>query len=291
MRGWRARATRPLSGQQDRGHSQTQTNEVNFPDDITDCGHWQAPVPGDDDHFQYQSLAAMADPRKFDPAPSLKYLGLPPDYIPSPRAEPIAFLQKHLSQLPPHLLPAYSLITSPKQRTVIPLVRNRRLQFTKTAPPELSFVRARNTWPHLWEGRLQPGIEERQEEQNWVEKHFMDGTETKIGKLGRLLADFEEERENERVRVVRRIKESNDLVPEEDEDSDEEEGDEEEEEDEENPPESDHETDAEKQADFERRIRERFVYGLLDVSLSPYNIPEALRSRLVLRFRTSTMTR
>ena len=203
----------------------------------------------------------MAKRDEFDSTPTLKYLGLPESYTPSPKAEPIAFLQKHLSQLPPCLLPAYSSITTPKQRTVIPLVRNRRLRFTQTAPQELSFVRARNTWPHLWEGRLQPGVEERKEEQCWADTEFMEGRKANVGKLGRLLADYEEERESERVRTVRRIKESNELVPEEEEESDEEE----EEEEEEDLPESDHETDAQKQADFERRIRERFLYGLLDV--------------------------
>lgn len=206
----------------------------------------------------------MARPHEFDAAPTLKYLGLPTDHAPSPKGEPIAFLQTHLSQLPPHLLPAFSLITTPKERTAIPLVRNRRLQYTKTAPQDLSFVRARNTWPHLWEGRLQPGVEERKEEQSWADEDFMDGRKTNVGKLGRLLADYEEERENERVRAVKRIKESNELVPEEDEESDEEDEEGGEAEVEELP-----ETDAQKQAGFEWRIRERFVYGLLDVSIHP----------------------
>ncbi|KAF6762095.1 hypothetical protein DFP72DRAFT_877969 [Ephemerocybe angulata] len=200
---------------------------------------------------------------KFDEAPSLKYLGLPEDYSPSPKGEPISFLKKHLAQLPPHLLPDYGLITTPKQRTVIPLIRNRRLQYTRNAPVELNFVQARNTWPHLWEGRLEPGVEERKEEKAWAEDNFMAGSDSHVGKLGRLLADYEEERENERVRALRRIKADHEILPEEDEDSDLEE-EEEDGEEEEEPPQSEPETDAQKREDFERRINERFVYGLLD---------------------------
>ncbi|KAJ2931644.1 hypothetical protein H1R20_g5360, partial [Candolleomyces eurysporus] len=202
----------------------------------------------------------MVKVHEFDGGPSLKYLGLPPDYTPSPTTQPIEFLKQHLTHLPPNIVSYYGLITTPKQRTVIPAIRNRRLQYTQTAPAELSFVRARNSWPHLWEGRLQPGVEEAKEERTWVEKEFLAGNPTHVGKLPGLLRDFEEERENERVRTLRRVRESEELAPEEDSDSDEED-----EEDEEPPSsESDPETDQERQAIFERRIKERFIYGLLD---------------------------
>lgn len=217
----------------------------------------------------------MVKVHEFDEGPSLKYLGLPQDYTPSPTTQPIEFLEQHLTHLPPNIVSHYGLITTPKQRTVIPAIRNRRLQYTLTAPVELSFVRARNSWPHLWEGRLEPGVEEAREEKTWVEEEFLAGNPTHIGKLPGLLRDFEEERENERVRTLRRVRESEELVPEEDSDSDEE--DEDEDEEDEEPPSSepsDLETDRERQATFERRIKERFIYGLLDVSSFSFNIRE-----------------
>lgn len=206
----------------------------------------------------------MSKAFEFDPLPSLKYLGLEPDHSPSPKANPIEFLKAYIHSLPPHILGDFSLITTPKQRTRIPTVRNRRLEYTKKQPSELSFSHARNTWPYLWEGRLQPGVDERKEEHLWAEKEFMPGNRAHIGKLAGLLADFEEERENERVRTLKRLfKEADDFVPEEETDSEDEEEDSDVAEE---PPLSEPESDSERQLTFERRIRERFIYGLLDVS-------------------------
>ncbi|KAG2013291.1 hypothetical protein CC2G_010220 [Coprinopsis cinerea AmutBmut pab1-1] len=195
----------------------------------------------------------------FEEAPTLRYLGLPQDYTPSPKKDPIGFLSKHLKELPPHLSPRFGLITNPKQRTVIPAIRNRRLKWTTTAPPELNFVNARNTWPGLWEGGLRPGVEEAKEERAWAQTHFLEGREKQVGNLGNLLGNYEEERENERVRLLRRAQEDDEFIPEEDEDTDEEEDDD-------SPlPSPEPESDVERQRTFERRIRERFIYGLLEV--------------------------
>ncbi|TFK22335.1 hypothetical protein FA15DRAFT_644331 [Coprinopsis marcescibilis] len=204
----------------------------------------------------------MSKSLKFDETPSLRYLGLQPDYAPSPAKDPIGFLSKHIQVLPPHILAHYSLCTTPKQRTQIPAIRNRRLAWTNTDPSELTFTHARSSWPSLWEGVLRPGVEEAKEERTWAETEFLQGSEKQVGKLGSLLSLYEEERENERVRALRRLQEADLFVPEEDEDTDEEDGDEEV---------SDvllgslqPETDSERQASFERRIRERFIYGLLE---------------------------
>ena len=192
----------------------------------------------------------MSNPA-FDKLLSLKYLGLPENYTPSPDTDPIAFLKQFLFQLPPHLLLHFSYITTPKQRTVITPIRNRRLHYTNKNPPELRFESARNAWPDLWQGKERRGVQEGNEERVWAQRDFLLGTRQHIGKLANLLANYEEEREAERVRTTRRNRVEDDFIPEEDSDSDD------------DVPASGDET--ETQESFERLIRERFIYGLLDV--------------------------
>ena len=118
----------------------------------------------------------------------LQYLGLPNDHQPSPVADPIVFLQQNLRSLPPHLLYIFASITTPKQRTVIPEIRNRRLKYASTHPGPLSFETARRTWPNLWperDRRLQQ--DENINEKLWAEKDFLDGQKQHVGKLGTLL--------------------------------------------------------------------------------------------------------
>src|SRR5271154_4334961 len=67
----------------------------------------------------------------------LTYLDLPATYSPSPSSDPITFLRSHLHQIPPHLQHHFSAITDPKQRTLVPNIRNRRLKYTQSAPCEL----------------------------------------------------------------------------------------------------------------------------------------------------------
>ncbi|KAF8914184.1 hypothetical protein CPB84DRAFT_1840917 [Gymnopilus junonius] len=194
---------------------------------------------------------------EFDKRPSLKYLGLPEGYTPAPDTDPISFLTQYIFQLPPHLLSHYSYITTPKQRTVIPTIRNRRLQHANRNPPELAFEAGRKTWPDLWQGRERRGVEEGNEERAWAEQGFLQGNQKHVGKLGKLLAEYEEEREAERVRIIRRERAvvHDDFVPEEDSDSDED-----------GPPPSEPEPESEEQtrSSFERLLRERFIYGLLE---------------------------
>ena len=94
----------------------------------------------------------MAAPR-FDDGAMLKYLGHDSSYTPSPVQDPIGFLNKNLTYLPPHLAGQFSQITTPKQRTVIPVIRNRRLRYVDSGPAEFSFQTARTTWPSLWQGQ------------------------------------------------------------------------------------------------------------------------------------------
>jgi len=197
----------------------------------------------------------------FDKVPALKYLGLPEDYSPAPDTDPIAFLNLHLAQLPPNISQLFSFITTHKQRTSLVSIRNRRLRYVNSCPPELRFVNARNTWPELWQGRERRGVEQGNEEREWAKDNFLEGAQQHVGKLGSLLGGYEEEREAERVRNLRHAKmidDDDDFVPEEDTDG---ESDDE--------PANTHEpeTDEEAKGLFERRIRERFIYGLLDVSL------------------------
>lgn len=197
--------------------------------------------------------------RDFRESAILSYIGLPPEYEPRPSASPIEFLQKHLHVLPPHLIVGFSFITTPKQRSVIAEIRNRRLAYTKTKPKQLAFAEARNRWPHLWFGGGRYDQEAVQEEREWGEKGFLGGGAQQVGKLGTLLADYEEEREAERIRQVRHQRASEEFVPEE-EDSGSESSDQGIMEVEELP--------EEERATFERRIKELFIYGMLEVSVA-----------------------
>lgn len=198
----------------------------------------------------------------FKNAPVLSYLHLPETYTPSPASDPINFLQQHIRHLPPHLLLTFSLITEPKQRTVIATIRNRRLKYTRAtpAPPEFEFLEARNRWPGLWAGESR-GVEEGADESSWATNQFLEGAKGHVGKLATLLGDYEQEREAERIRTIRRERVTNTaFISEEDSESD---GAEE-------PQHISAQTsilnDAlEDRATFERLIKEHFIYGLLEV--------------------------
>ena len=127
-------------------------------------------------------------------------------------------------------------------------------------------MEAQSQWPALWEGREleKRGAQEGREEREWVERMGHDGFLKgpggggHVGKLGGLLGEYEEERGAERVRMLRRERAARAaFVPEEDSDSDEEDMGKEEE-----------EKPEEAKVLFERLVKEHFIYGLLDVSLS-----------------------
>ncbi|KAI0723127.1 hypothetical protein C8Q76DRAFT_794098 [Earliella scabrosa] len=198
----------------------------------------------------------MSTPETLNEAAILSYLALPPSYEPSPRTAPVEFLRKHIRELPPHLLALFSKHTTPKARTAVPAIRNRRLKYAESHPAELSLANAKSTWPALWEGRERPGQEQGKEEKDWAEKEFLGGEGTQqVGKLGALLGEYEEERESERVRAIRRLRaEYIESLPEEDEDSDEED----------EIPIPEELSPAENEEAFLRIVKERFIYGLLD---------------------------
>jgi len=194
----------------------------------------------------------------------LKYLGLPPDHQPNPESDPIRFLSQNIRIIPKHFAQEFAQITTPKQRTVIPTIRNRRTKFTQSDPTELSFESAKKAWPLLWTGNPSGGPRrgkaEGLEEKNWADHEFLGGAKQHVGKLGVLLGDYEEERAAERFRMERRRRETEEpFVPEEDEDTSDEED---------PPPAPQEESPDEARLAFERLVRERFIYGLLDVNKS-----------------------
>jgi hypothetical protein len=190
----------------------------------------------------------------------LKYLSLPPDSQPNPKSDPIPFLSHNIHNIPKSILFSFSETTTPKERTSIPIVRNRRFKFTESNPPELRFDSAKSSWPTLWQGTERRGEAEGQDEKKWVENEFLGGSvKQHVGKLGSLLGDYEEEREAQRVRMQRREQSAvESFVPEEDEESD----------DEEEailPTQEEPESPEQARASFERLVREKFIYGLLEV--------------------------
>jgi len=195
----------------------------------------------------------------------LKYLGLPPDYQPNPDSDPIRFLSQNVRIIPAHFSHTFAQNTTPKQRTVIPVIRNRRTKFTQSNPPELSFQSAKAAWPLLWTGDFSGGVQrgraEGLEEKDWADHEFLGGAKQHVGKLGALLGGYEEERAAGRTRMERRRREAEEqFIPEEDEDTS----------DEEDltpaPPEA--ESPEAARLAFERLVRERFIYGSLDVNKS-----------------------
>lgn len=197
---------------------------------------------------------------------TLRYLGLPLDYQPHPESDPIRFLSENIRIIPAHFSQRFAQWTTPKQRTVIPAIRNRRTKFTQSNPTELSFESAKKAWPLLWtsdasDGGQRRGRAEGLEEKDWADREFLGGAKQHVGKLGALLGDYEQERAAERLRLERRQREAvESCIPEEDQDTS----------DEEDlgsaPPEA--ESLEEARSVFERMIRERFIYGLLDVKIS-----------------------
>ena len=194
----------------------------------------------------------------------LSYLGLPGGYKPAPHTEPIEFLEKHIRALPPHLVSHFSLITVPKQRTVIRTVRNRRLKYVNLNPGRIDSDLLRNEWHATRGGVGGPGKEAGGEEREWVRTSFLDGSTVQhVGKLGKLLAEEEEARVLERARSIRRERATiEQSIPEEDDESDESADDV-------NRIEASEGTEAANDEEvFRRVLKEQFIYGLLEVRVA-----------------------
>ncbi|KAG8924209.1 hypothetical protein FRC01_011798 [Tulasnella sp. 417] len=230
--------------------------------------------------------ASTSSPSDFNVAPILKYLSLPADHKPSPRDEPLEFLRDHLIQLPLEFLKPFSTVTTPRQRTRLLRIRNRRT--TYACSPEgmkaLSWVEARKQDPLVYEAFMisstgtqgmplaqdptdperayRKGEEEGAEERKWVEGSFMDGEKGHIGggKLAALLGQFEEERGAERFRDMKGEKREREQAQRESEPEEEEE-DSESDESSTNPM---YDSPGDARSSFERIIRDKFVDGLLE---------------------------
>jgi len=217
----------------------------------------------------------------FDGGALRKYLGLPGDCTPNPETAPLHFLALHLHTLPPHLLVQFSNVLTPRERTSIPLIKNRRTQYALSGPPELSWAQGHRLEPLLWEAPpgsgLRPGAHDAQLEREWTDTHFIGYTSTAGGtgqrgghvrKLGDLLAEYEEEREADRIRALRRERAAQAAAERETEEEFDSDEDEDEEDDDGNnlPPEEPQSLEDAQRA-FERSLREMFISGLLDAHL------------------------
>ncbi|EKM59797.1 uncharacterized protein PHACADRAFT_170407 [Phanerochaete carnosa HHB-10118-sp] len=194
----------------------------------------------------------------------LKYLGLPRDYEPSPVKQPEQFLAQYMRSLPQDLLVLFTPHVNAKQRTKLPTIRNRRLRYFDSDPPEFQMPLAKATFSSLWPGPVgnmqDVARREVEDEKEWADREFMDGrTEGRqVGKLAELLGTWTEEREAERARDLRREqREAEEAIPEEEEDTDDEDA---------AAAAAQEELSPQEMVElFKRRLKERFIYGLLDV--------------------------
>jgi hypothetical protein len=197
----------------------------------------------------------------------LKYLQLPEDYQPSPSAHPLKFLSIHLRELPSELLRSFDAFVTPKQRSTLPVIRNRRLTFLGSNPDTFTLPAAKSQWHLLYPIRQRHGIRQGLEEKAWAENDFLGGGAQHVGKLGNLLREHEEDREIEKSREQRlqqsaSLREAEEAVEEFEEefDSDDEPS---------TSTSGKSDTAEEMQHEFLRLIRERFIYGLLEVLSHP----------------------
>lgn len=221
----------------------------------------------------------MSAVHQFDGGPLLRYLALDADYTPSPDENPIEFLKRHMSQLPPHLLVLFDTNpkATPRARATVPAIRNRRCNYAATEPkaldPDVLSKSDAAVWDLVNEERAQALTirrppeqqdEDVADERDWASNQFHDGVKVHVGKIGELLAQLEGERKRELERAVRREAvaaraREEETLEEEEESTDEEE-----------PEPSSHTTNRldplNPENDLRRIIRERFISGLLSVS-------------------------
>ena len=203
----------------------------------------------------------------------LKYLDLPPSYTPSPSSDPRSFLEVHIHHLPPNLLARFASTLNIYERSSLPVIRNRRTQYLQSAPEEYTFEGARKRFPDLWEsialasGDSAPQVDVRavaregaEDEKRWAEREFLGGTRGQVGKLATLLGGYEEERVAVQQRENRRERATLREIEKETEEEFEESGDEKEL----NSPPSPEDL-AQARETFTRLVKERFIYGLLEV--------------------------
>lgn len=234
----------------------------------------------------------------------LGYLGLPPDYSPSPQTQPVEFLNQYLSVMAfhahsPHVA-FFSDLLSPRQRTAVKLIKNRRTQYALNSNSSaLRWDEGRNLEPHIWDSMNagvshstaaatssnppppRPGADAGDQEREWVESSFIGyrsapasgsaGPSTSkgyVGRLGNLLAEYEEEREADRLRTMRRERAAVAAMAKETEEEFDSDSDSESTEANDDATAADEQESAEEiRSAFERVLRERFIDGLLNWDL------------------------
>jgi len=129
-------------------------------------------------------------------------------------------------------------------------------------PPALRFISARQRWPTQWEEPEEFGHDQSRgrEEKEWAETAFLGGEHKPfVGKLGTLLGEYEQQRQIESAHLGRHA--HHDVFVPEDESTDSNDDQDSLE------PEVPESTQA-VQDSFLRRVRERLIYGLLEVFIS-----------------------
>lgn len=143
----------------------------------------------------------------------------------------------------------------------------------QSAPGEYTFEGARKRFPDLWEsialasGHSSPRVDVRsaardgaEDEKRWAEREFLGGTRGQVGRLGTLLSGYEERRVAEQEREERRERVKSREIERETQEEFEESSDGEVID---SPP--DPEDLAQARETFTRLVKERFIYGLLEV--------------------------
>lgn len=146
----------------------------------------------------------------------LSYLDLlPPSTEPLPMvlpSPPLAFLTQHIDSLPPNLTCFFSAVLTPQDRSKIPTIRNRRLEWaSRNTPLALSAYSARERHPLLYErivgggvAPARPAAASLEAEEEWGQNAALPDGRAQHGNLGALLQAFEDEREGERRRDRKR---------------------------------------------------------------------------------------
>ena len=123
--------------------------------------------------------------------------------------DPLTFLSNNIYNLPPHLLKYFESVTTPKQRTSIPIIKKRRLNWARSVHSRDTFTADTGRFrdPSNFEQSLDrdergyhPSHAYAQDagakESQWLENESMMSGHAKLGKLGTLLSEYESERDS-----------------------------------------------------------------------------------------------
>lgn len=125
------------------------------------------------------------------------------------KTHPLQFLRRNIYTLPPHLLKYFHSVTTPKDRTTIPIVKKRRMNWARSQHSLDTFTADSGRFrdPSNFEQTLQrdekgyhPSFKYAQDagssESQWLENESMMSDHAKLGKLAGLLSEYESERDS-----------------------------------------------------------------------------------------------